>query len=653
MPSRPLPPPPPSQPPHQNPHPLPPPTATVTVAFSLLLLLTACFRKKKRTVPFDSPHRFSYSSLRRAASDFSPSHRLGQGGFGSVYRATLTNPPRDVAVKVMDPTGSLQGEREFHNELSLCSKIDSNYVVSLIGFSSDRKRQRMLLVFELMSNGSLQDCLLRRKCAELMDWRKRFQIAIDVAKGLEYLHHFCNPPIIHSDIKPSNILLDCDFNPKIGDFGLARLKSDNSGAGVEKSGFPELVDDVLVSCPVDVSNEKKEEEFNVVLNQSPQSFDGVTVDAMSPETIRGGANLASPSEDLERGCVLSEGDLDRRSLGSGAGTGNRGGVKRSGRRLKSFSGKDWWWKQDTNDGVVTDYVMEWIGNEIKNERPKNEWVGASSSSIGKSDRKKNRKGLEWWKKMEGEKNVKKKSKEKRRPAREWWKEEYCEELARKQKKKEKKKRNQGSISDCNDGDNWWPVDDYLYTDGKKKKRSRSRGGSMGSVDWWLDKFSGNSHDSGSEGTPKSGCSSTPSMRGTVCYNAPENFGDFETSEKCDVYSFGVVLLVLVSGRRPLQLNGSPVAEYHRANLLSWAKQLARRGRLVDLVDKSVQCLNREQALLCITIALLCLQKLPDRRPSMREVVGMLCGELESPQLPVEFSPSPPSRVPLKSQKKVR
>ncbi|KAF7133093.1 hypothetical protein RHSIM_Rhsim09G0194700 [Rhododendron simsii] len=539
----------------------------------------------------------------------------------------------------MDTAGTLQGEREFQNELSLCSNIHSNHVVSLIGFSSDRKRHRMALVYELMSNGSLQDCLLRRKCPELMEWNKRYTIAVDVAKGLEYLHHCCNPPIIHGDIKPSNILLDSDFNPKIGDFGLARLKSDTEcGITVENGAAG--------AGGEEIGSTFEETEFSFSVNQSPESFVRVTVDEMSPETVKD-ADLASRSEDLERGGMLSEGDLERGSLGNG------GGGKRSGRRLRSFSGKDWWWKQDNNNGgVVKDYVMEWIGSEIKNERLKNEWVGASSSSIGKSGRKKNRKGLDWWKNMEGEQNVKKK--EKRRQPREWWKEEYCEELAK--KKKKKKKKNQGSISDCNDGENWWPVDDDLYSDRKKKKRSRSRsrGGSMGSVDWWLDKLSGNSHDSGSEGTPSiGGYSSTPSMRGTVCYNAPENFGDCQASEKWDVYSFGVVLLVLVSGRRPLQLNGSPVAEYHRANLLSWAKRLARRGKLVDLVDKSVQRVDREQALLCITIALLCLQKLPDRRPSMREVVGMLCGELESPQLPVEFSPSPPMRVPPKSQKKVR
>ncbi|XP_048139033.1 receptor-like serine/threonine-protein kinase At2g45590 [Rhodamnia argentea] len=143
------------------------------------------------------------------------------------------------------------------------------------------------------------------------------------------------------------------------------------------------------------------------------------------------------------------------------------------------------------------------------------------------------------------------------------------------------------------------------------------------------------------------------MRGTVCYIAPEYGGGSDLSEKCDVYSFGVLLLVLIAGRRPLQVSGSPMSEFQRANLLSWARHLARSRKLLDLVDQSIQSLDREKALLCITVALQCLQKSPLRRPSMKEVVAMLTGVSEPPQLPSELSPSPPSRFPFKSQRKVR
>lgn len=583
--------------------------------------------------------------------------------------------------------GSLQGEREFQNELLFSSKIDCKYVVSVVGFSSSPKKRRMLLVYELMESGSLQDCLFHKKSEELKNWDKRFMIALNIAKGLEYLHHYCDPPIIHGDIKPSNILLDASFNARIGDFGLARFKAEDNvivegevkkegslGNGVDDNGsVMEETESVITTSGFEeglhVHNlggvDSTPESVIVRVEASPEA---VSVVEMSPEmdaaapvvSPRTVAAMASPSDGLEKTSV-SEGNFDRFSADSG---GERSGWKK--KKKKSVTGKDWWWKQDTGvdgeSGKVKDYVMEWIGNEIKKERPKSDWIGASSSSrvVGKIEKKKKkRRQLDWWVSLDDEKNVKK---ERRRPAREWWKEEYCEELERKKKKK-KKKQGQGSMSDDCYNENWWPRDDELYAD-RKKKRSRSRSrsrGSRGSMDWWLDGISGelwrarkNSYDSVSGEIPKSGgISSTPSMRGTVCYIAPEYGGGADVSEKCDVYSFGVLLLVLIAGRRPLQVTGSPMSEFQRANLLSWARHLARAGKLLDLVDKNIQSFNKEQALLCITVALLCLQKSPTRRPSMKDVVGMLTGDLVSPQLPVEFSPSPPSRYPFKAHKKVR
>ncbi|PIN04536.1 Tyrosine kinase [Handroanthus impetiginosus] len=688
---------------HGTNHLLPPLAGGLTAAFSCLLLLVLCLRRisKKRTAPSASdtdskkpPHRFSYSALRRATSNFSPSNRLGQGGFGAVYRGELKpgyRLSRDivftssrVAVKVMD-SGSLQGEREFQNELLFSSKIDCKYIVSVMGFSSNPRKRRMLLIYELMENGSLQDCLFHKKSEELRNWDKRFLIAMNIARGLEYLHHYCDPPVIHGDIKPSNILLDGGFNAKIADFGLARFKVEDNNIvevdfkkegsvtnGVEDNGsvMEETESAITTSGFEEVNNvhhlggmERSPESVIVRVEASPEAVVGVELSpeaesapVVSPRTV---AAMASPSDGLEKTSV-SEGNFDRFSVESG---GERSGLKK--KKKKSVSGKDWWWKQDTavdrESGTVKDYVMEWIGNEIKKERPRSDWIGASSSSqtVGKMEKKKKKKRrqLDWWVSLDDERNVKK---DKRRPAREWWKEEYCEELERKKKKK-KKKQTQGSMSDDCYTANWWPRDAEFYAD-RKKKRSRSRSrGSLGSMDWWLEGISGelwrarkNSYDSISWEIPKSGgISSTPSMRGTVCYIAPEYGGGAEVSEKCDVYSFGVLLLVLIAGRRPLQVTGSPMSEFQRANLLSWARHLARAGKLLDLVDQNILSLNKEQALLCITVALLCLQKSPSSRPSMKEVVGMLSGDLAAPQLPVEFSPSPPSRFPFKSRKKVR
>nr|GMC94406.1 receptor-like serine/threonine-protein kinase At4g25390 [Ipomoea batatas] len=658
----------------------------IAAAASILLIFTFCFRKisRKRTVPSSDaeskpPHRFSYAALRRATSNFNPSLRLGQGGFGSVYSGTLkiSGSQSDVAiaVKVMD-SGSLQGEREFQNELLFAGKIESNYVVSIIGFSSDQRGRRMMLVYELMANGSLQDCLLHRKCSELKIWKNRFSIALDIAKGLEHLHHSCDPSVIHGDIKPSNILLDANFNAKIGDFGLARLKTEDHveievrkegslGNGVEDNGSV-IEETESVTTTVNGFEEfhggglEQSPESFVQIQNSPETGMGVELSpeagpVVSPRTV---AAMASPSEGLEKVSV-SDANFDRFSVESSKEMSDKKG--RMMMKKKSVSRNDWWWKQDTGggeSGPVKDYVMEWIGNEIKKERPRSEWIGQpSSSTVGataKTEKKKHRKRLDWWVSLDDEKTAKM---EKRRPAREWWKEEYCEELQRKKKKKKQQGQSSAASDDCQS--EYWPRDDEMYGD-RKKKRSRSRG-SKSSMDWWLDGISGelwkarrNSYDSASGEIPKSGgISSTPSMRGTVCYAAPEYGITGDLSEKCDVYSYGVLLLVLIAGRRPLQVTGSPMSEFQRANLLSWARHLARVGKLLDLVDQSIESLNKEQALLCIKVALLCLQKSPARRPSMKEVVGVLSGELELPELPVELSPSPPSRFAYKSHRKPR
>lgn len=565
------------------------------------------------------PHRFSYSTLRRAASSFSTSHLLGQGGFGSVYSGKINK--QSVAIKVMD-AGSLQGEREFQNELFLAAKFDSCYILSLIGFCLDRKRRRMLLVYERMTNGSLQHCLLQSKSVELQYWKIRFLIAVDVAKGLEYLHHCCDPPVIHGDIKPSNILLGDSFNAKIGDFGLASLKmKDFSIIQTEEK-------DILI-------NDSTCNELDIGLDQSPESCVTFTITEELTE-------LGSPSEGFEiaSGC---EGNFERVDVESGKEMVN-GEMKKELRK-----------KQDNDEeeqGVVKDYVMEWIGNEIRKEPPKNDWIGGSSNSgvIGKSERKKkSKRRLDWWVSLDEEKNIKR---DKRRPAREWWREEYCEELSRMKKKKEKQGKNMPAVDN---EENMWPTDvDDLYVK-KKMKRSKSKG----SVDWFSDGLSSelgrgrrSSHDSVSGDIPRScGISSTPSMRGTVCYIAPEYCSGSTPSEMSDVYSFGMVLLVLISGRRPLQVTGSPMKEFQRANLLYWTRHLARAGKLLDLVDQSIKSLDSEQALLCITVALLCLQKSPLLRPSMKEVVAMLIGDSEPPVLPIELSPSPHSPLASKSRKK--
>ncbi|KAL6006803.1 hypothetical protein ACLOJK_032298 [Asimina triloba] len=683
MPSR-HPQPPQSQPyvsgPHRRHHPISPLllpiTAAVSIVLLILLLALLLYRKfsRPRTAPspllHHQPQLFSYSTLRRATSSFAPSLKLGQGGFGSVFRASLPPASFPAAVKLMDP-GSLQGEREFNNELSLAPLVNaSDRIVSLLGFCSSSRPRRFLLVYELLPNGSLQDALFDRKCPELMLWRVRFTVALDIARGLEFLHSVCEPPVIHGDIKPSNVLLDCDFRAKIADFGLARIKTESCASAVveieEVKGKKRRGESEEAGSAIEEETESVTTEtagFDDTVNVGFGAATEASPEA-SPETLFGAD--ASNSEILDKTSV-SEGCFDKASLDSGkemGGGGGGGGLTGIGPRKKGAAGKDWWWRQDnggsSESGRVKDYVMEWIGTEIKKERPKSDWIAAAaagdrSKSAGKTERKKQQRRLEWWTSLDEDQAQKEK---RSRPAREWWREEFCEELTKKKKKRMSESNGMGA-----DGEHWWQRGDGTDKPTKKKKKKCRSKGSRSSTDWWIDGLSGeyrfglgrrSSLDLVSGEIPKSGgISSTPSMRGTVCYIAPEYGGGGPLSEKCDVYSFGVLILVLVSGRRPLQVTASPMSEFERANLISWARHLARSGKLLDLVDPALQNLDKEQALLCITVALLCLQRSPLQRPNIREIAAMLSGECEAPHLPVEFSPSPPSGFPFRSRKKAR
>ncbi|XP_017434561.2 probable receptor-like protein kinase At1g49730 isoform X2 [Vigna angularis] len=165
--------------------------------------------------------KFSYKEIKRATEDFSTI--IGQGGFGTVYKADFSD-GLVAAVKRMNRI-SEQGEDEFCREIELLARLHHRHLVSLRGFCI-QKRERFLL-YEYMGNGSLKDHLHSPGKTPL-SWRTRIQIAIDVANALEYLHFYCDPPLCHRDIKSSNTLLDENFVAKIADFGLAQASKDGS-----------------------------------------------------------------------------------------------------------------------------------------------------------------------------------------------------------------------------------------------------------------------------------------------------------------------------------------------------------------------------------------------------------------------------------------
>ncbi|XP_072957336.1 cold-responsive protein kinase 1 [Typha angustifolia] len=167
---------------------------------------------------------YSYKELKCATEDFSAVNKVGQGGFGSVYKGKLKDGSL-IAIKVLS-SESRQGVQEFLNELSVISNILHENLVNLYGCCVEEDHR--ILVYKYLENNSLAQTLLGRGCSNIQfDWRTRSRICIGVARGLAFLHEEVQPPIVHRDIKASNILLDKDLTPKISDFGLAKLFPSN------------------------------------------------------------------------------------------------------------------------------------------------------------------------------------------------------------------------------------------------------------------------------------------------------------------------------------------------------------------------------------------------------------------------------------------
>ncbi|KAH0678018.1 hypothetical protein KY285_025819 [Solanum tuberosum] len=216
--------------------------ATGAVLFTVgLLVLLFCFREKilwykclrfwesnaedhQKVEEFlknygsNALNRYNYTDIKRITSHFKS--KLGQGGFGNVYRGSLRNGSQ-VAVKILN---KLKGSGEdFINEVASISRTSHVNIVSLVGFCFEGHKRA--LVYEFMPNGSLEKFIYEERSDSVrqLGWPILYKITLGIARGLEYLHRGCNTRILHFDIKPHNILLDEDFCPKISDFGLAKL----------------------------------------------------------------------------------------------------------------------------------------------------------------------------------------------------------------------------------------------------------------------------------------------------------------------------------------------------------------------------------------------------------------------------------------------
>ncbi|KAF7808858.1 LEAF RUST 10 DISEASE-RESISTANCE LOCUS RECEPTOR-LIKE PROTEIN KINASE-like 2.4 isoform X1 [Senna tora] len=217
--------------------------ASMAAGIGAIMVLAYCFRRNHSSMKFilvwkkknsaqhqlfhnflrnhgPLPTRYSYSNIKKMTNGFED--KIGQGGYGSVYKGKLPS-GHLVAVKVLNK--STDNGEEFINEVASISKTSHINIVSLLGFCFEGSKRA--LIYEFMLNGSLEKFIREEENASKLnsqlDWETLYDIAVGVAQGLEYLHKGCNTRILHFDIKPHNILLDEDFCPKISDFGLAKM----------------------------------------------------------------------------------------------------------------------------------------------------------------------------------------------------------------------------------------------------------------------------------------------------------------------------------------------------------------------------------------------------------------------------------------------
>ncbi|KAK6124047.1 hypothetical protein DH2020_042210 [Rehmannia glutinosa] len=203
---------------------------SIVACVILALFVGILLRKRIKRKPPETPEtaddirtteslKYALSTIKDATNDFSNDNKLGQGGFGAVYKGKFQN-GEEIAIKRLSKDLG-QGDLEFKNEVLLLAKLQHRNLVRLLGFCLEGMEK--LLIYEFVQNASLDLLKFDPTKHTYLDWERRYKIIGGIARGILYLHEDSQLTIIHRDLKPSNVLLDGSMNPKIADFGMARL----------------------------------------------------------------------------------------------------------------------------------------------------------------------------------------------------------------------------------------------------------------------------------------------------------------------------------------------------------------------------------------------------------------------------------------------
>ncbi|KAI3967717.1 hypothetical protein MKX01_039627 [Papaver californicum] len=313
----------------------------VMILLAVILVLVAIRSRYKRKEGDDEEDSVTWKVIKfqrlvdftesEILSGLTKSNLIGRGGCGEIYKVSVNHPYKSVAVKKISSKGKLDSKHatQFQAEVEILGSIKHNNIVKLMGYMSSKYTK--LLVYEYMENGSLDQWLHQRNNGvsnlnerRTLDWQKRLNIAVGVAQGLSYIHHNCSPPIIHRDVKSSNILLDSDFKAKVADFGLAKMivQPGSFSASIVAGSFgyiaPEYGRTLKVNEKVDVYSfgvillelvtgreANKGDEDRSLAEWAADRFLKTSVDALLDEEVKEGCNLEEMTSVFKLGLMCT------------------------------------------------------------------------------------------------------------------------------------------------------------------------------------------------------------------------------------------------------------------------------------------------------------------------------------------------------------